>query len=225
MFFLISMQFIQISMVKDSIQKYINVGLILIWISNGTETWYIYQIIIVCFIICSQRTIIMFIMTTIFLASITIVPKIHVNHFPDSSLNDPSHLQTHDLRSFNLTLPAQQGATVTVSPDRWVISSCWATTSTRSWLDQRTVYSAQLLLVDLLVLQILRIWYLLMLLLLRVSLSFFFFFKPYLILKLVFLLVYTIKIYNNIFIHNLILSISNRRFWWCTTNKTFGNSS
>lgn len=176
MFFLISMQFIQISMVKDSIQKYINVGLILIWISNGTETWYIYQIIIVCFIICSQRTIIMFIMTTIFLASITIVPKIHVNHFPDSSLNDPSHLQTHDLRSFNLTLPAQQGATVTVSPDRWVISSCWATTSTRSWLDQRTVYSAQLLLVDLLVLQILRIWYLLMLLLLRVSLSFFFFF-------------------------------------------------
>lgn len=224
MFFLISMQFIQISMVKDSIQKYINVGLILIWISNGTETWYIYQIIIVCFIICSQRTIIMFIMTTIFLASITIVPKIHVNHFPDSSLNDPSHLQTHDLRSFNLTLPAQQGATVTVSPDRWVISSCWATTSTRSWLDQRTVYSAQLLLVDLLVLQILRIWYLLMLLLLRVSLSFFFF-KPYLILKLVFLLVYTIKIYNNIFIHNLILSISNRRFWWCTTNKTFGNSS
>lgn len=63
-------------------------------------------------------TIIMFIMTTIFLASITIVPKIHVNHFPDSSLNDPSHLQTHDLRSFNLTLPAQQGATVTVSPDR-----------------------------------------------------------------------------------------------------------
>lgn len=225
MFFLISMQFIQISMVKDSIQKYINVGLILIWISNGTETWYIYQIIIVCFIICSQRTIIMFIMTTIFLASITIVPKIHVNHFPDSSLNDPSHLQTHDLRSFNLTLPAQQGATVTVSPDRWVISSCWATTSTRSWLDQRTVYSAQLLLVDLLVLQILRIWYLLMLLLLRVSLSFFFFDQPYLILKLVFLLVYTIKIYNNIFIHNLILSISNRRFWWCTTNKTFGNSS
>lgn len=173
MFFLISMQF-QISMVKDSIvQKYINVGLILIWISNGTETWY--QIIIVCFIIYSQCTIIMFTTTTIFLASITIIPRIHVNHFPDSSLKDPSHLQTHDLRSFNLTLPAQQGATVTVSPDRWVISSCWATMSTRSWLDQRTVYSAQLLLVDLLVLQILRIWCLLMLLLLRVSPNFFFF--------------------------------------------------
>lgn len=206
MFFLVSIQFIQISMVKDLIvQKYINVGLILIWISNGTETWYMHQIIIVCFIICSQSTIIIFIMTTIFLISITIVPRIHVNHFPDSSLNDPSHLQTHDLRSFNLTLPAQQGATVTVSPDRWVISSCWATTSTRSWLDQRTVYSAQLLLVDRLVLQILRIWCLLMLLLLQVSFSFFFFFfELYLILKLVFLLVYTIKIYNNIFIHKLI---------------------
>lgn len=153
-----------------------------------------YQIIIVCFIICSQCIIIMFTMTTIFLANI-LFPKIHVNHFPDSSLNDPSHLQTHDLRSFNLTLPAQQGATVTVSPDRWVISSCWATTSTRSWLDQRTVYSAQLLLVDLLVLQILRIWCLLMLLLLQVSLSFFFFlFWILLDFKIsIFIIIYTLK--------------------------------
>lgn len=67
-----------------------------------------------------------------------LVPRAQVPAVQPRSCHPP---RTRDLWSFNLILPAQQGATVTVSPDRWVISSCWATTSARSSPARQTASS------------------------------------------------------------------------------------